>query len=257
LYDFAVKGSIPGRTIVILRPSAQAKNLKKLLERERARVVCAPVIKIVQPDSFVPLDRALNRLAGYDWVVFSSANAVRSFLARAKKLKISKPAARSAAVGAATASLLKEAGWKASFVARESTGAALARDLPVRRGDKVLLPRAKKAGEDLPRILRARGAKVDAVEAYRTVADARGPARVKSLMARGRVDAVAFTSASTAEHLRRGLGAGRGRALLSAAAAASIGPVTSAALRRYGARPVQARSAGDAALAAVIKDLFA
>ena len=252
-----MKGSIPGRTIVILRPSAQARNLTKLLERERARVVCAPVIKIVRPQSYEPMDRALRRLDDYQWVVFTSANAVRSFFARAKRLNISKPAARSAAVGAATASLVRKSGWKVSVVASESTGANLARELPVRRGDKVLLPRAKKAGEDLPRILRARGAKVDVVEAYRTAFDARGPARVKALMARGPVDAVAFTSASTAEHLRRGLGAARFRKLLSVAAAASIGPVTSAALRRYGARPVQASSASDEGLAAVITGLFA
>ena len=218
-------------------------------------VVCAPVIRIEPPRSYRSLDRALRRLEKYDWVVFTSQNAVKSFFTRAKTLRIAAalgPSARSAAVGRKTAAALQAFGWKAATVPSESTGLALAKAIPVRRGDRVLIPRAAKAGSELPLILRRRGAIVELVEAYRTVADPRGAARVRALSDAGRLRAVTFTSASTAEHLRRGLGASRFRKVFAAAVAFSIGPVTTAALKSFGVPAVQARAASDEALAAAV-----
>ena len=242
--------------MVITRPRAQAGALARLLARDGAKVVFAPSIRIEPPRSFRSLDAALRRLETYDWVVFTSQNGVQAFFARAKKLRLRVKAARSAAVGRKTAAALAVFGWKAATVPGESTGAALARAIPIHRGDRVLLPRAQKAGADLPTLLRRRGAVVDLVTTYRTVADARGAARVRSLAAAGRLDAVTFTSASTAEHLSRGLGAARFKKLFAAAGAASIGPVTSAALRKLGARPFQARAPSDESLADALRAHF-
>lgn len=248
---------LAGRTIVVTRPRAQAGALAERLAKAGADVVCAPVIKIAPPASYAALDRALVSLCAYDHVVFTSQNAVESFFARAKKLKLDLGRPKAWCVGPKTAKALKKHGWRAPW-AQESHGAALARELSVARGERVLLPRAKKANPELPAILRKRGARVSVVEAYRTVPDAESAPKLRKLADAGKIDAVTFTSASTAEHLARQLGRARLRRLFSRAAAASIGPVTTRALEALRLPTiVQAKGADDKALARALERHFA
>lgn len=232
---------LAGRTIVVTRPRAQSEWLARRLADSGARVVCAPVIKIVEPSSYRRLDAALRELSRYDAVVFTSQNAVERFFERARTLRLS-PLERPRgavcfAVGAKTAAALRRRGWPSRF-ADEGRGEALARALPVAKGARVLIPRAREARPELPAILRRRGAKVTIVEAYRTVADERAAPRLRRLADAGRIDAVTFTSESTAKHLGRQLGRRRFRKLFGAAVAASIGPVTTRALKAMGARRI-------------------
>ena len=242
------------------RPHAQALPLVRRLAGGGARVVCAPVIKIAEPSSYRRLDAALRGISGYRAVVFTSQNAVERFFERASRLGLSPlrlpPGARCYAVGPKTARALKSRGWPAKAAA-EGHGEALARELPVKKGDRVLIPRAKEARPELPVILRRRGAVVALVEAYRTVADEASRARLRRLADSGRIDAVTFTSESTARQLDRQLGRRRFRRIFSAAVAASIGPVTTRALRRLGARRiVQPRAPSHEALDAALRRYF-
>lgn len=247
--------SLSGRTIVVTRPRAQADALVRRLARSGARVVCAPVIKIAEPSSYRRMDAALRALPSYRFVVFTSQNAVERFFARGRALGM-RPrlgeGARAFAIGEKTAAALADRGWAASAVA-ESRGEALARAIPARPGDRVLLPRAKRARPELPAGLRRRGARVSIVEAYRTVPDTTSAPLLRRLADSGRVDAVTFTSASTVEHLARQLGRARFRKLFARAVAASIGPITTQALRRLGVRPLQAAGASHEDLAAALR----
>jgi uroporphyrinogen-III synthase len=200
-----------------------------------------PVIRFAPPVSWTRLDAALRRLRYrkvrlYDAAVFASARAVESVFSRASVLGLRLvPPSRIFAVGPATARALRRRGWRATV-----PGKHRAEDLADAAGDvkglRIFLPRAQGGREVLPARLRARGARVDAVTAYRTVAERRGAQRLRAAAASDRVHAVVFTSGSAVEHLLQQLSIASRRRLFSRAVAASIGPVTSAALKRHGLR---------------------
>jgi uroporphyrinogen-III synthase len=224
---------------VVTRPRHQSRPLAEALRALGARVIEAPAIGIEPPADFRGLDEALGRLATYDWVVFTSANAVDAFFDRFASIHPGRglPALRFAAIGPATAESLAERGASADvvperFVAEEVFRALVRREDPA--GKRFLLPRADIAREALPDLLRKAGAHVDVVEAYRTLPVMAEVRRAAELVERGTVDVITFTSASTARSFFAGvdLGALRGRFT-----AASIGPITSGALREFGVEP--------------------
>ena len=133
-------------------------------------------------------------------------------------------------------SALRRRGWRAR-APKAHHARALADLMGEVRGWNILLPRAAAGRELLPRLLRARGARVHAAAAYRTLPDAACAQRVRRLARSGGLSAVTFTSGSTVENFLELLPADLRRRLFRRAIAASIGPVTSAALRRRGLRP--------------------
>jgi uroporphyrinogen III methyltransferase/synthase len=246
---------LAGRTVLVTRPERPSGALSAGLRALGARVLRAPVIRFAAPRSFTRLDSALRRMAEYDIAVFASPRAVESVFARARALGL-KPAAppRVLAVGPATARALRRRGWPA-LTARRHRAEGLAAAAGRVRGRRVFLPRAEQGRADLPRLLRARGARVDAVTAYRTLADRRAARRLRA--AAGRVDAVLFASGSAVESLLDQLSADSRRRLFARAAAAAIGPVTGAALARRGIKAaVTARRATPSALCAAVSRHF-
>lgn len=234
-----MSGRLPlaGRRILVTRPRAQSHDLCEHLRRLGAEPVSAPTIRIVRPRAGGPLDRALRQIARYDWVIVTSANGATACLDRARAVGIDLAGARVrwAAVGPATSASLREAGIRAMTPSRYLTG-AIARELRDVAGRRILLPRTDAAPPDLARALRARGAVVDEVTAYRTVlASARAGSRVRRLIGDRRVDTVLFTSASTVRGLMRLLG--RHRRALADLTIACIGPVTAAAAVEAGLQP--------------------
>ncbi len=219
--------SLEGRTIVVTRAQGQAEDLCLRLRRKGARVVEAPLIRFVDPPSFTRLDGALARLAAYDAIVFTSVNAVDRFFARARRLGLGRPAPpkKLFAVGPQTAQALRAAGWPTAVPGRRFSLAC---------GQRALLPRALVAAADLPRWLRRHGATVLVAPAYQTVLDDAGARRLRRACASRRIDAVTFTSGSTVDRFVAQLGAAAARRLLKRAAAGSIGPITSQALRAHG-----------------------
>ena len=187
-----------GRQVVVTRARVQASALTVLLRQLGARPIEVPTIRIDPPaDGGVALDRAAAELGDgrFDWVVFSSANAVEALLARLPDARSFGPA-RIAAMGPGTAEAL--AGWRlvADLVPERAVAEGLLEafpDPPDPRG-RVLLPRAEAGRDVLPKGLAAAGWEVDAVDAYRTVSV---PLSEADRSAVAGADAVCFASASS------------------------------------------------------------
>lgn len=232
------KRPLLGRTISVTRPREQSAALVERLERLGAEVLEAPAIEIV-PEPPAALDAALDRLADFDWVLFTSANGVEIFfdrlVARGTDVR-GLGAAHLAAIGPATAAALRKRGLRADVVAESFRAETLAAALAPRvRGRRVLLARAGGARDVLPKALAAAGANVADVATYRATAVRELPAAVRDALAEGRLDAVTFTSASTLRSFAALLGDGAA-ASLERTRVACIGPVTAAAARSLGIR---------------------
>jgi uroporphyrinogen-III synthase len=229
---------LAGRRVLVTRARAQAPELVAALQALGAEPVLCPLIEIVPPEEFGPLDRALGELERYDWVVFTSVNGVDAFFRRLTDLGRLPPLVyrgEIAAIGPATARRVHALGLDAHLVPSEFVAEAVADALVERgvAGKRVLVPRAAEAREVLPALLRAAGAVVDVVPAYRTVPLDPPPEALERLRA-GEVDIVLLLSGSTARALAAALGTERG--VLERPLIACIGPVTAAAARQVGIR---------------------
>jgi uroporphyrinogen-III synthase len=201
-------------------------------------VVAVPTIRIVPPRAGGALDRALRRLGAFDWVIATSANGAHACIARARALAIdiSAPRPRWAAIGPATASVLRDAGVRVAMTPSRFLTHSIVEEFPDVRGRRILLPRTDAAPPGLAEALRARGAHVEQVTAYRTLlAPAQSRARIHRYVARPEIDTVIVTSASTVHGLVRLLG--DQRSALERVEIACIGPVTAAAAVEEGFRP--------------------
>jgi uroporphyrinogen-III synthase len=229
---------LDGKCVVVTRAVGQARELKERLEKFGARVFLLPAVSFSEPANTTELDRAIGSLQSYDWLLFTSANAVRFFAGRCRKLGRNSEGGdrpRCAAVGPATASAAAAEGFTIDYVAKEFLGVALARELGAAlAGKRVLLPRSDRAGRDLPDALRAAGAEVVEVVAYHTGGLGAAEPGVIEAMRDTRVDVVSFFSSSAVENLRGELGAEVMSRLGARAALAAVGPVTAAALRNAG-----------------------
>ena len=229
---------LAGRRIVVTRAAQQSGGLRERLEQQGAEVLLLPTIEIVPPESYTPLYDALRQAGDFDWLVVTSANAVRVMEERLTALGLgarSLAHLRCAAVGPSTAEVLRELGFAVDVVPERYVGEALADALADRvRGQRVLLVRAAVARDVVPEALRAAGAEVAIVDAYRTVVPADAAGRARAIFGAELLpDAVVFTSGSTVTHLLDVL-RGAGLAFPSQVECVSIGPVTSAALQDAG-----------------------
>lgn len=231
-------GPLAGVRVVVTRASHQAAALVELFAAEGAQVEQLPLLEIVPPDDRRPLDRAASELALYEWVVFTSANAVEALLDAAggslpQRLSI-------AAVGAATSRKLGEHGLRADLVPSSKSRAEGLVELlgpRVRRRRRVLLPQAEDARRELAEGLERAGAEVVRVCAYRKRVPVRAAEEAARLFPAAQAWGwVTFTSPSTVVNLIDLLGP-RWRAGRASLLAASIGPVTDAALRGRGIEP--------------------
>lgn len=225
---------LQGRRILVTRRREQARSLVEALSAEGATVLEVPLIAREPPDDPAPLDAALGRLESYDWLAFTSANAVEAVAERLARLGMTLPLeVRLASVGPATAAAIA-----ARFHGR---GADLQPDLEYRAeglvdafrdqelsGRRVLLPVSNRARDTLVAGLRAQRAEVHAVIAYRTVSPPGSEERLAQALAEG-IDLVTLTSPSAVEAFEASAGS-RARG----APAAVIGPVTAEAARAAG-----------------------
>ncbi len=227
-----------GRRIVVTRAREQAANLIEPLEALGAEIVEIPCLEIRPPKSWEPLDRAIQRLETFDYLLLTSANGARLFLER---LAVNGRDGRDlkgltiGAIGPATAAELAKASIRADFVPDEYQAEGLIKCLAGRdlRGQAFLIPRAKIARDLLPRTLRQRGARVEVVEAYQTV----GPRFAARDLARWLdppPDAVTFASSSAVMNFFKLLTPRLKQKLLRKTQLVSIGPVTSATIRQLG-----------------------
>jgi uroporphyrinogen-III synthase len=252
---------LEGKRIVVTRAAEQARGLKDLLEKFGATVLLLPAVSFSEPADSAALDRAIRSLDRFDWILFTSANAVRFFAGRCRKLgknfsEGKRP--RCAAVGPVTASAAAAEGFTLDYVAKEFLGTALARELKDSLvAKKVLLPRSERAGRELPDALRAGGADVTEVVTYHTGGVGASEPGVLEALREASVDLVSFFSPSAVENLRCELGADVLSRLASLSAIAAVGPVTAAALRKAGlAVTIEAPEATAEAMADAIEKYF-
>jgi uroporphyrinogen III methyltransferase / synthase len=216
--DWFERRPLHGRRVLVTRARAQASGLAARLEALGAEVVQAPAIRI-EP---LPFDRpAMER---YETVVVTSANGVDLLLPDDVRAL---HGVKVAAIGPATAQALRDRGIVADVLPPEAVSESLLAALGDVGGQRVLVATAEGARDVLPDGLRGRGAHVDVVHLYRTVPEPVDAEAVRS------ADLVTFTSSSTVQSLAAALG----DAGLDGMRAASIGPVTSAALRKHGIEP--------------------
>lgn len=222
-----MSNALRGKRILVTRPEAQANGLCEQLSASGAHPVRFPTIRLEPMSDIRPLQRVLQRLPSYDWVIFTSVNGV-TYTWQALTGAWSR-AVRVAAIGPATGNALQARGVTPDFVPQEFRAERIARDLEAVEGNAVLLLRAESARPVLADMLRERSASVTEVAVYRTLVN-RPPATAYAALEKG-VDAITFTSSSTVEGYTAVIGRPPGNSLV-----ACIGPVTAQTARDHGFR---------------------
>jgi uroporphyrinogen III methyltransferase/synthase len=222
-----------GKRIVVTRAREQADALAMRLRALGADAIEVPTIEIVPAADYGSLDGAIADLALYDWLIFTSANGVRFFVERLDRSNADLRAlrARICAIGPATRAAIEALHLKVDLMGKEYVAEGLldafaAYDLA---GKRILLPRAAVARDIVPTELERRGARVDVVEAYRTVTPTHAAEGIHAALAR-KPDCVTFTSSSTVQNLVAVAGADSLRGI----GVASIGPITTETARALG-----------------------
>ncbi len=256
--DVAVEGEgvppapLAGKRILLTRPAGQADDLAAAIAMLGGESIHVPVVEIVPPESWEPLDAAIRQAGTFDWIVFASVNGVESFRGRLRALRLDARAlgtVRLAAIGAATARALDEAGLECDLEPGVSTSEGMVEALlPTIRGGRVLLVRADRGRDVMRRELEAAGHDVTEVAAYSsrpvTSLDAATIAHIERLP----IDWVTATSGVIAESAARLFGP-----WMRSWRIASLSPITSAVLRRLDRPPdCEATDPSPAALAAAI-----
>jgi len=236
--------SLAEKRVVVTRERSQAGEMASRLAEAGAVPILFPTIEIAPMDDLARLDQALQELASYDWVVFTSRNGVRIFWDRWSRLAsapdatlVFPPSVRLAAIGPGTAAAIRECSGRVDLIPDEYIAEALVDGLKPRKGLRVLLPRAEAAREALADGLVALGAQVEEIPTYRTLPAAPDREGLAEL-ARG-VDAITFTSSSTVRNfveLVVGMPSpNRGQGFpLGAAVIACLGPVTASTAKALG-----------------------
>lgn len=238
----AEKKPLAGKRIVVTRAGAQAYGLVERIAQAGGEVIELPTIEIRPPESFAALDAAVKDIERYDWLIFTSVNSVAPFLER---LRIGGKAVESirslqvGAIGPETAKRLASAGITASLVPEryQAEGILDAVKPGAVRGRRILIPRAAEAREILPETLRAWGATVDVVVAYRTELPDVDTAPLAEILRRRGIDVITFTSSSTVKNFVRLFGGGNLAEIAGGSVIACIGPITAGAVEQAGGRP--------------------
>jgi len=268
------RDTLTGKRILVTRAVRQAGKLSDALRELGATPVEVPVIEIQPAEDFAPLEKAIRQLNSYDWLIFTSANAVSilAFNASLEGYSIhNSPNLKIAAIGRATAEAVERAHLKVDLVPEDYVAESLV-DAFLKRhevsghdfsraksaakkegalapegnlaGQRILIARAAIARDVIPDALRAEGAIVDVVDAYRNVMPAAAPANLRAALEQG-IDAATFTSSSSVTHLAEAAKAAGIAFPFAGVAAISIGPVTSQTLREYNWEPAAEASPSD------------
>jgi uroporphyrinogen-III synthase len=235
--------------VVVTRAEPSDGPLSSQLRSLGLKVLLWPTIQITSGDTG-ELQEALRRIQDFDWIVFTSRHGVVPVLAQ---LPAQPPHLKVAAVGSATAQVLRQRGWRVDLVPEDdyNAGALIAAFAPLAKPNmRVLYPASSRALPTLAKGLAQLGVEVSQVEAYRTDASATLDVEdCRARIERNEIGAVTFASPSAAIELERALGREHFDKLFSHAAAVAIGPSTARVLTELGPTPVMAESATLRALA--------
>jgi len=228
-----------GRRIVVTRAREQAGKFSSLLREHGAEVTEVPTIRIVPPESWAEVDRAIEELASYRWIIFTSVNGVAAFMNRLRErgrdvrdLK----GIRACAIGPATAEELERFGIVPDLVPTDYRAEGLAEALRGEevRGARVLLPRAERARDVLPSVLEERGAELTVAPVYRTVTPDEDVETLRGIFRERSVDMITFTSSSTVTGFAEIFSGEPPAGVLEGVAVACIGPITAQTAEELG-----------------------
>lgn len=230
-----------GRQIIVTRAQTQASRLTDALTHLGAHVIECPVIQCTPLDDPQPLQNAIDHLTKFDWIFFTSTNAVDAFFDQLRCQNLDARAiapAKIAAVGIATAESLKKLNLVPDHFPETFTAVAAAEELAQKEklaGKNILLPRSQIAPPDLPETLKKHHANVTEVIAYQTLPDTSPKDHIRIALEENNIDWITFTSSSTVTHFLAQFDLKKtGGPNLKIA---SIGPATSETLRVAGLRP--------------------
>lgn len=231
-----------GRHVIIGRAKEQAGALATLLREKGATVTAIPFIEIRRPETNPVLDRSLEKIREYDWLILTSVNGVDAVFERLQKLGLNDSWLADihiAAIGPATKKAIEKHGVHVALTPKEYVAESVVEAMRDEvAGRRILLVRAKVARDVIPTELRKSGAAVDVIEAYETVVPQNSKVELQKIL-RGtetRPDLITFTSSSTAKNFMELIGADAARSELDGVALASIGPVTTQTLEEIGLR---------------------
>jgi uroporphyrinogen-III synthase len=256
-------GPLAAKRIVVTRAAAQASELIRALEALGAEVLLLPTVGFAAAEDPSELDATFAHLAEFDWILFTSQNAVRFFRGRwiesgRERSALSSMRASLAAVGSATARALAAEGMKVDYVAQSQTGESLAAELrDSMAAKKVLLPRSDRADDRLPSSLREAGATVYEVTAYRTLRPETLDPEILAGLRRAEIAAVVFASPSAFHNLAEFVPHAELARLSNQVQFAAIGSTTARALREAGIRvAVESNDSSSAGLADAIAKYY-
>lgn len=235
------KKPLHGKKILVTRTKEQARAFTDLLTSFGGQSIEAPTIKVIDPDSFENIDRAIDRLQkgpGYNWVIFTSVNGVKFFVKRLKALEKDLrilAGAKIAVIGPATAKAVKQLLINIDITPDEFVAEGLIAEFEKIgvEGQSILIPRALVARDVLPDTLRQMGAQVDVAEAYQTILDEVAGQKIRELLTAKGVDVATFTSPSTIKNFMELVGPDAG-VLLEGVKIAAVGPITADAIKELG-----------------------
>jgi uroporphyrinogen III methyltransferase / synthase len=237
--DKITTSSLAGKRIIITRAARQSVELIDKLGQLGALPSVLPLVSFSAPEDYGPLDAALDQLEQFDWIIFTSENAVRAVVKRASVRgnlrNVAGRRSRAAAVGPTTAAAAERAGFSVDYRAKTHSGAALANELGDRvRNQSIFLPRSDRANPDLPGLLRAHGAQVTEVVAYRTVTPVNLDREKIAAITNVETEALLFFSPTAVEHFASVVGDKILPNLQHRMAITAVGPITANALNQAG-----------------------
>lgn len=251
-----------GKRIIVTRSREQASVLSSAIESLGGEPWEFPTIQIAPPEDFTDLDKAINDVRSYRWVIFTSVNGVKMFFERMRKNNKDirdLSDIRLCAIGPRTREELEMRGLIVDYVPGEYRAEEIVAGLQgkVLPGDRVLLPRADIARKLLPKALEEMGAMVNDVVAYRTILGGEDATAVREALKAGEVHVVTFTSSSTVRNFVKLIGEVDLQQLMDNVVVASIGPITSNTAKELGLRvDVEAKEYTIDGLVQAIKDYF-
>ncbi len=231
---------LQGKRVLITRDISQVEGLRVKLDLLGAEVLCVATIAISDPPDWKPFDHAAEAVTDFDWVVFSSTNAVRRTAKRMSQLKIDHPRfkiLKKAAVGNQTAEAANEEGWRidlvpGQFQAEGLLDALLKSDI---KGKKIWMPRALQARSFLIDELEKAGAVVTETPVYQNTIPYENRDRLRHILLNEKIDWITFTSSSTVTNFFKILGDLQLEIQLSKLA--SIGKITTETIKEHGYIP--------------------
>ncbi len=231
---------LTGRRVLVTRAAEQAGELVTRLKQAGAIPVECPVIELVVPLDWGPVDCAIAVMETFDWLILTSVNGVRFFFKRLNELRINTDALQNCkicAVGPSTATALEETGIRPDIVPGQFTGEGIVAAFQgiELNGSRVLFPRADGARDLIRQKLTEMGAVVVDPVVYRNIMPENLPEAVRHALEQHQIDVVIFSSPSTVRNLALFVGGIESlKGLLKGVMIASIGPVTTRACIEMG-----------------------